>query len=215
MVADTRPRIGVTCRVTHAQGYVEARDSLAQDWIGFFESQLPEALWQLLPNRGRDAPRHFAAWGLNALILSGGNSLGEEPVKDETDIALLEYALDNDIPVLGICRGMQVMHHYFGGRLQPADKTLHVRGRHFLKSTSVGTIPAFTLEVNSYHTQCIRADELTDAFHPLALCGDGTVEAMCARDHRAYAVMWHPERDALPDPLTRHFLKILAGMDHD
>lgn len=70
-----------------------------------------------LSNTGTDVNtvmRHIRPHGI---VLSGGNNIGEEPKRDSTEIGLLDYAADVNIPVLGICRAMQMINHYLGGSI--------------------------------------------------------------------------------------------------
>ena len=95
-------RIGITMRMVDAEGYNEPRDALAQDWGAFMGQVLPEALWMPVPNMGKDIIRYFSDWNLDGLILSGGNDLGSEVLRDLTEEALLQHALSRSLPVLGV-----------------------------------------------------------------------------------------------------------------
>ena len=82
----------------------------------------------------------------SALVLSGGNDIGQCLERDETEIALLCFAKQFDLPLLGICRGMQMIAHWAGATLHPVSG--HVGTRHQL----AGNI---SREVNSYHEHSI------------------------------------------------------------
>ena len=124
----------------------------------------------------------FAAIQPSAIILSGGNNIGEFTKRDQTESRLLDYARDNELPVLGICRGMQMMAHWAGTSLNHVDG--HVQTRHKL----TGQI---TAEVNSFHDFSIA--NCPDNFKVLANSEDGEIEAI---SHLLpwEGWMWHPER---------------------
>ena len=208
-------RIGVTSRIVQAEGYNEPRDALAQDWARFLAQHYPHALWQPLPNEGRSTVRRFEGWNLNALILSGGNDIGAEPLKDETDHALLEHALAHDLPVLGICRGLQVMQWFFGGPLSPANAREHVACDHAIEVLPAASWRARRTTVNSFHNVGIRAEDLAAPLQALALAEDDTVEAARIRNHPGVGVMWHPERADQLDDLTRQLISLALDAPHE
>jgi gamma-glutamyl-gamma-aminobutyrate hydrolase PuuD len=181
-------------RVTSAQGYDEPRDSLAQDWPVFLASALPGIRWVMLPNLGTASVDYARNHGVNALILTGGDDIGQNGLKDSTDLAMLAHALRAGWPVLGVCRGLQVMQHHLGGELTKMDENVHVAHRH-----AIAFDPGAPLDsrpptnVNSYHRYGIRS--AANGLRPLASAGDDSVEAAVLEGHRAYGVMWHPERE--------------------
>jgi gamma-glutamyl-gamma-aminobutyrate hydrolase PuuD len=131
------------------------------------------------------------------------------PRKDEIEIRLLREALDKEMPVLGICRGSQLMNVVCGGTLfgdvqkEKRSQRAHIDYEHYdayrhPAAVVTGTPLARwyrrkTLEVNSYHHQGVR--ELAARFRPMAHADDGLVEAFYdpAREF-VVGLQFHPER---------------------
>ena len=120
----------------------------------------------------------------SAIVLSGGNDIGLFSLRDKTEYLILDYALEKKIPVLGICRGMQIMSRWAGTKLKRVEG--HIRKRHNLK----GEIKK---EVNSYHAYSIA--ECPKGFKILALSEDGEIEAIRHSSLPLEGWMWHPERE--------------------
>ncbi|MBL1320397.1 MAG: gamma-glutamyl-gamma-aminobutyrate hydrolase family protein [Methylophaga sp.] len=178
-------RIGLTMRLTQAEGYNEPRDALAQDWHQFLKTALPDASWLAIPNLGAEQVIDYCKqWGINRLILTGGGDLGVSDIREETEIALLKWAELNDIPTIGICRGMQVMSVWAGEELMMIEN--HVGSRHHLKGEMTG-------EVNSYHNYAVK--ECPNKFKILARSEEGYIEAICHEKKPLMGWMWHPERE--------------------
>ncbi|MEX1200841.1 MAG: gamma-glutamyl-gamma-aminobutyrate hydrolase family protein [Methylophaga sp.] len=126
-----------------------------------------------------------------ALVLSGGNDIGEYPARDKTEKYLLDWANSHKIPLLGICRGMQMMSHWAGGQLVPVKG--HVRVRHQLvqKVEDVIFLPD---SVNSYHNFSIET--CPEPFEVMAEArDDGVIEAIRHKTLPWEGWMWHPERE--------------------
>ena len=159
---------------------------------------------------------------VDALILSGGGDinplyLGEEPlrelgginpVRDWHELMLVRLAANRQIPILGICRGLQVMTAALGGRLyqdiyKEASATLkHSQdtGRHVATHTvhiaSESLLHRIfgteVLPVNSFHHQAVR--EAAQGFAVSARSADGLIEAVESTRHKSMiGVQWHPE----------------------
>lgn len=176
----------VSQRVEVIKDYGERRDCLDQRWCGFLLS------CGLLPvpvmNRGQDIKALINMVTPAGILLTGGNDLasygGDAPERDETERFLIELGVEHDLPVMGVCRGMQMIADYFGGKLGKISG--HVARRHMLSGTVVR-------EVNSYHNLAVT--ELPKDFEVLARAEDGAVEAIRHMRRRVMAIMWHPERE--------------------
>jgi N5-(cytidine 5'-diphosphoramidyl)-L-glutamine hydrolase len=118
------------------------------------------------------------------VILSGGNDLGEYPIRDATEACLIHYAQEKLIPVLGICRGMQMLAHSFGASMRKVEG--HVCTKHNL----VGEVP---WTVNSFHNFSIS--KCPDSFKVIACSEDGEIEGIKHTNLPWEGWMWHPERE--------------------
>lgn len=129
-----------------------------------------------------------------------------DPRRDAFDIALLRQALERDIPVLAICRGMQVANVALGGTLvQHVQSVSGIRhdqhklgheGVHKVKlepdSHLADALGETELEVNSIHHQAVL--EAAPGSRAVAWADDGTVEAFeIEGNQHLVAVQWHPE----------------------
>ena len=186
---NARPVIAISQRVDLWPARAESRDALDQRLTGWAASL--GALAVPVPNTlGDDLPQWLDAMRPTALLLSGGNDLGDSPERDRTEAGLLQHASQAGLPVLGICRGMQMMAHHAGGAL--VSLTGHAATRHALLGDLVasGVLPA---EVNSFHNWGLAA--CPHDYAVLATAPDGSIEAMRHRTLRWEGWMWHPERE--------------------
>jgi gamma-glutamyl-gamma-aminobutyrate hydrolase PuuD len=175
-----------------------------------------------------------------------GEALGErmarramriEPERDRYEIPLLQAAVDADLPVLGICRGCQVLHVALGGRLildieseipsavrhpsYPEPERLSARHPLSILAGSflAAILPPSQHQVtNSRHHQAVIPDDATPT-RVAALCpADGIVEAIEVPGRRfTLGVQWHPEHPKDPEvreahrPLFRAFVAACRG----
>jgi putative glutamine amidotransferase len=155
---------------------------------------------------------------LDGLVVSGGADVdpqlyGEAPHpdtrswrtdRDSWELALLDAADAVELPVLGICRGMQLMAVHAGGALVQHTPELvghqgHDPGGDAFGETTVAIVPGSRLAcavgdrlaVHCHHHQSVREHP---GYEPVARAADGALEAMEAPGERfCLAVQWHPE----------------------
>lgn len=161
---------------------------------------------------------------LDGLVMSGGGDINplylhEEPIRqlqdvdtprDEYDLILLRLAANRQIPIMGICRGHQIMNVAFGGSVY---QDIHSQTNHPLlkhSQTLAREYPSHTVTlepgtnrlrtifndkepilVNSFHHQAVK--EVAPGFRATATAPDGINEAMENTEKHIFGVQWHPE----------------------
>jgi len=188
-------RIGLTMRRSDACDYHEPREGLALSWGDFLREALPGCVWVALPNTGESIVRTVDELGLNGLILTGGEDTGVYPQRDESEMALIAHAMQKDIPLMGICRGLQMLNAYFGGKLVACSNGEHVGVRHDVSLAENPFCGIGRLEVNSFHSNGISSDDLPEALVPFASDSSGLIEGVYSTQHKVAGLMWHPERE--------------------
>lgn len=210
-------RIAVSTRVVDAVGYQESRDALAQDWCLFFDSigLLPI----LVPNTLRSPETYLEELSIDGIILTGGNTVGLEretsphggvrPERERTEESLIKFALNESLPVMGVCRGMQMLNRFFGGNVTRNLSVLveiedaHVSNDHDIRliSDQWQTIAGGdTMRVNSFHDDGILKTDLAEELILTAETLDGiSVEGFVHPTHQVMGIEWHVER---PSPST-------------
>lgn len=153
---------------------------------------------------------------------------GVKLARDDHEFRMCETAKEREVPVLGICRGEQLLNVGFGGTMITHISTAsdHAKSdgndaQHMVTvqpgSMIARLAAADRAEVNSSHHQAV--DRLADPFVVTARASDGTIEAFewAKPDGKPFllAVQWHPERmdqaEKLAGPVFEHFLKAVAG----
>ena len=216
-----RPRIGLTTyrEVAHWGVWDEPADLLPASYARSIE--LAGAVPLLLPSplgEVDDAAR-IVLDALDGLLVAGGADVDPQsygsariaatgparPERDAWETALITQALARELPVLGVCRGMQVLNTALGGSLiqhlpdllghDEHCPTVGVHGRHevrFDPESHLRSVLGERALVATYHHQAV--DRLGDGLTATGWTEDGTVEAIevNGRDW-ALGVQWHPE----------------------
>ena len=165
---------------------------------------------------------------LDGLILSGGGDINplflhEEPipqlqdvdsVRDQYDLLILRLATDRQLPVMGICRGHQLINVFFGGTiyqdinsqkpgvLKHSQSMPRTQASHSVKITDGTKLSkildgAETLQVNSFHHQAVK--DVAPEFVSSAVAPDGINEGIEHPERDIFSVQWHPEGFASVD----------------
>lgn len=229
------PLIGITCATTVRPGWSQFSPGHLCD---FLDREYSAALQEagacplLIPNvlQGKTLRRLLES--LDGLIISGGTDVnprryGEDPLpglgeidapRDECELTLARLALERDLPLLGICRGIQVLNIAAGGTLfqdiqtqvpeplkhrQSADKSVVThRVKIEKKSLLAGILREETLWVNGMHHQAVK--ELGDGLSASARSGDDIIEGVEGTGNRfVIGVQWHPEGNWREDSHSR------------
>ena len=168
--------------------------SLENNWFKYFDKKRIN----LIPlNFNTNNKKKFLSLRPIGLILSGGNDLydkvrsKENLIRDNYEIKLLDLAIRNNIPVLAVCRGFQLVAKFFGSKI---TKTVnHVRSTHTLKiNNKKNELKTKVLKVNSYHNYAIN--NLPSFFDFTVKHSDGSIEIAKSNRYKILSLMFHPER---------------------
>jgi putative glutamine amidotransferase len=177
---------------------------------------------------------------LDGILLAGGVDMdpctfGDPPhpklgrtdsARDAVEIALVRWAVEDRTPILGLCRGLQVMNVALGGTLfQDIEAQVPGAIKHDYFPTAgferdyaahrvtladgsrlAAAFGVPDVTVNSMHHQAVR--EVAPALHVSARAPDGLIEAVeSGTDHFLVGVQWHPEMFEQSDPRTRRLFR--------
>jgi putative glutamine amidotransferase len=177
----------------------------------------------ILPNLSPPESIDYIAQKIDGLLLTGGGDIdptlfGEEPHKnlgsitpsrDEFEIHIIRKMLEQNKPILGICRGCQILNIAAGGDmyqdiytqhdyelLQHSQRAPRSHTSHFVKISDHSLLAKMTeserFKVNSFHHQAVR--NLGHGFKGSAVSSDGIIEAFESVQHSfVLGVQWHPE----------------------
>lgn len=195
--------------------YGEKTDVMESSYIRYFTElgYVPLAVSNFIKN----TDIFFEKSDISAVVLTGGGSLPTkyydkdygydiQKNRDLKETELIKLCLKNNVPLLGICRGMQFINGYFGG------KVLQLSGLKEERPTGKDHIVCFkeqTLIVNNYHNDGIYKHDLSPKL--ISVYEDtvnGTVESFISQKYRILGVQWHPER-RFSDTVSREKTKAM------
>ncbi|MDD4600936.1 putative glutamine amidotransferase [bioreactor metagenome] len=226
-----KPVIGITANVLTLDNGAE-RAAISTDYVKAVE--LAGGVPILLPVVTDTTVIFQQVKLIDGLILSGGYDIdpllfGEQPAdklgyispeRDHHEIQLVKAASDEKMPILGICRGIQLMNIAFGGtiyqdltdvpkvikHMQNAKKHVPTHTVELVEDSILGNFFGSSIVVNSFHHQAVK--NVAPGFVIAAWTADGVIEAIENPTSDFFAgVQWHPEMMIESQPLMMDFFK--------
>ncbi|HEX8009287.1 MAG TPA: gamma-glutamyl-gamma-aminobutyrate hydrolase family protein [Trebonia sp.] len=217
------PTIGITTYHTRAAWRGWAEDGALLPWTYVTAIRNSGGRPVLLPPGGDPAEAEATVAVLDGVVIAGGGDIDpaiygaakhpktnvSAPDRDTWELAVADAAIRLNVPLLGICRGHQVVNVACGGTLHqhvpdlvgheehtgPADGF----GRHRVRVTSGSTVTGILpdgefFEVPTHHHQAV--DQVGDGLIAVAWANDGIIEAIESADPAEFivGVQWHPEQ---------------------
>ena len=211
-----KKRIGIAQKFLRHPEYDEYLTCLDMNWFKFISSigSLPIPIPLIMEKNSEE--EIIESLKLDGLILSGGNSLAEYEVnsneskqlskqRDQFELGLLRSAINLQLPVIGVCRGMQLINAFFNGNLIKVSG--HVSTRHKVFRSLNQDIKINHDIVNSFHSFGIELNGLGSGLIDLAKDEDDNVEAFYHTEYKLLGIMWHPEREKSFNELDKTLFK--------
>lgn len=190
-----------------------------------------------VPNVGRGAVQKYLADEpeIAGVILSGGNNISPllnetmgssdddcSEIRDETESAILSFARDNKVPVLGICRGMQFINVFFGGSIlrdvgDVRGEVHHSGNVHDLMVTETVAEKCLGTDrwsMKSFHRQGINEVVLAKPLRKFIVSGSGIIEGLYHPNLPIAGIQFHPEREEKPSRLVELLVESFAHGRH-
>ncbi|CEK18953.1 gamma-glutamyl-gamma-aminobutyrate hydrolase family protein [Chthonomonas calidirosea] len=241
----SRKVVGITCGITEATETSGPRHVLNDAYVRAIEEA--GGIPIVLPSLSLPSPETWMGYldAIDGLLLTGGadidptfygqprhEKLGEvQPVRDATEIPLVQKAIERDLPIFGICRGIQTLNVALGGTLYqdlPSEFPSEIHHRQtdlgyrrsdFSHSITIepdsrlaAIVGCTEMPVNSLHHQAVR--DVAPGLRVVARAPDGVIEGLESdRHHFILAVQFHPEETAVHDPRSKRlFEAFLAAL---
>jgi gamma-glutamyl-gamma-aminobutyrate hydrolase PuuD len=193
----------VTQRLVECDGIDEVRECLDRRWGNFLREVglLPVPLAS-----GAGVESYLERLEPAGLLLSGGNDLacvgGDElsVERDAFETRVVELVRSRGLPILGVCRGMQLLAHLGGASIETCSG--HVATLHALEPSGNARYPALRVPrmANSFH-QFTARPRPGSQFQVVLRSADGAAEAIEHASQPIAGIMWHPERYSTPRSL--------------
>lgn len=184
-------KIGITSNIKeYYSGHIDFIDHY---WLNYFEKK--NINYCLIPNIKKLSVKLLNK--VDLLIIPGGNNVSNilktSRMRNNIENKLINICLKKDIPILGVCRGAQLINKNFGGKISKIKN--HMRTRHNIFFTKDSIIKKRILNVNSFHNDGIKNEHLSIKLNTLANDKDKNIEMFISENKKIIGTMWHPERE--------------------
>ena len=198
-----KKKIAITMRDIEVNG--EIHNAIANSWFDLAE--LLDIELRFIPSNVIAFLEKIVSNDYDALILSGGGDIDEQfrlsnekfilkntdyNRRQHVEFELIKYFNDKDLPILSVCRGMQTLNHFFGGKRSEVNGHLNVVST--LETSSMNDYTSFPKRVICHHNFGIEKKNIANNFTCIMSSQD-LVEGMISNDNLKLGLMWHPERN--------------------
>ncbi len=187
-------KIGITQRVIYKNG--NSIDMLDVGWDIFLKKCGFE--YEVISNKEKSISSNYLR-KFKGIIFSGGNSLlscnGDSEERDKLEKKIYKLATNMQIPIIGVCRGMQLIQEMHGIKLSRIFG--HVKKKQRLIINNKTTI------TNSYHNYGTKKNVKNLVVFAKAF--DGVIKGILSKKKKIVGIMWHPERN---DPLRPYDINL-------
>ena len=187
-------KIGITQRVIFTQN--QSIDSLDSEWPLFLKKC--NINFELIPNNFSVISEQYLD-RFQGMIFTGGNSLvscgGDASIRDLVEKKIFRWAHKKNVPILGVCRGMQIIQEEYGLKLKRIYG--HVKQKQTIKVNNI------LYKTNSYHNFGTKKTCMN--LKVFAKSNDGIIKGIGSINKKILAIMWHPER---MNPSNSHDLNL-------
>ncbi len=191
-------RILISQRIDYFSKRNERRDALDINLsniiinLGFLPIPLTNSFGNLKKNK---LINYIDSLKPHGIILSGGNNINEYEKRDFLENTLIEYSIKNSKPLLGICRGMQMIGNFFGSGIEPINN--HVNKEIFISGK-------INKKIKCFHEY--KISKCPKDFSIIATAKDGCIEAIKSNKYSILGIMWHFERDNKLDNIDKNLI---------
>jgi len=207
-------KIAITQRLILNDSYYELREALDVRWSVLFQEL--DFLPIVLPIK-YEFKKYFDSIDIDGIFLTGGNDLNslnpskESKQRDIFEKKLIEYGIENEIPIFGVCRGMQIMAEYFGSDFIEVENQVGIK--HTIKVNKDSRYFKYLNEineVNSFHNYAVK--NLSEDFLISATSRDNIIKAIEHKKYKIFGQMWHSERE---EPFDTNELSLIQKFFND
>jgi len=186
-------------------------DFIDHHWLNFFNKKKIDFI--LLPNKKKLALQKIKnSKKINFIIIPGGTDLFKKDkiskIRLDIEKLLIQHSIKRKIPLLGVCRGMQLINHYYGGKLNKVKNHMKVKNQIFLKDSM---FKKKLMTVKCYHTFGINKSNLGKNLKIKAVDNNNNIEMFEHKQKNIIGVMWHPERESNYNKLELIFKRLIKN----